>query len=833
VRKAVLVGALMLQLLLAAPALGATSELSRSDRLDDRRYVTAGSRAYELGSEAGRYPAMGFHTRGEMGGFWTPPMKMLDGLWFGIDGQQLGAATAFYSGPGYTRMSVPGPAGLTISRVDYVPDGRRTVLVGLRMRSSTKRDLTLSVDAHSELMGAFPWGETIPKQTEFNLPDTAAIEGGRLVFREQGTPPAPGAEAHDWAAVVGAPGAATAGDTGAAFRGPQEPPIVCPATGDTPKRCDDTAFGKGAGGQLRYSLTLQARVRRTVWIAVTGSESGAASAVAEQQAVLKDPEGLLRRKTAARERLAGYSRLSLPGDRLLQQGIDWSKQNLADSVQSARDLDVRVTREGKQYPAPAGKVPTARFIAAGFPDYPWLFGTDGEYTAFASVAAGQFAPIKDHMRALRTVSEIANGGSGKVVHEVVTDGSVYFGANADKGNTDETVKFPSAVALIWRWTGDNRFRDDMYDFAVRGMKNVWATLDADGDGWPEGLGNVEREGMGEEKLDVSVYAIRGLRDLADLARSKNDLVTARWAEDRAGAMQLAFERDWWMPEVPQYADSLKEPGNQKLQQRHWIGVTPMEAELVRGGRAVPGLASAANGGAALGVREKPCFGYQRGLFHTGGAGCDGGPAGGKAEKSIFTLNSAVMAVGEGNYGRLDHAQQQRFTKANRQSQLAPGDEQPGAMPEIVTSPEKGRQIDQKFTERASVLQAWGAYGTVWPVVHQQLGVRPDMGRGRLEVVPQVPPYQKGIAGRRIRIAKRSVDVIATHSGKRYGTRVRSRARLRRLLIGATLPFGAKIARVTLDGRAVRYATRTTNRGVEVTVRARTPNRRHELVVHAR
>jgi hypothetical protein len=831
VKRGLLAGVLLLQLLLAAPAFGAL-ELSRSNRLDDRRYVTAGSRAYEVGTEAGRFPAMGFHTRGEMGGFWTPPLKMLDGLWFGIDGQQLGNAKTFYTGRGYTRMLVAGPSGITISRVDFVPDGRRAVLVGLRMRSTRTRDITLSVDAHSELIGAYPWGETTPKQTDYNLPDTAALEGGRLVFREQGTPPTPGAEPHDWAAVVGAAGAATSGDAGGAFRGPQAPPVICPATGDPPQRCDDTAFGKGAGGQLRYSLKLSANVRRTVWIAVSGSEAGAAGAVAEQKALLKDPETLLRKRVRARDRLAGYSRLSLPRDRLLQEGIDWSKQNLADSVQSARDLDVRVTREGKQFPPSAGKVASARWIAAGFPDYPWLFATDGEYTAFASVAAGQFAPIKDHMRALRAVSEIANAGSGKVAHEVVSDGSVYFGANADKGNTDETVKLPSAVALIWRWTGDNRFRDDMYAFAVKGMKNVWATLDADGDGWPEGTGNVEREGMGEEKLDVSVYAIRGLRDLADMARSKNDLATARWAEDRAGAMLARFESDWWMPEVPQHADSLKEPGNQKLQQRHWIGVTPMEAELVRGGRALPGLTTSDRGAAALGLREKPCFGYQRGLYHTGAPGCDGGPAEGKAEASIFTLNSAVMAVGEGNYGRLDRGQQQRFTRANRQSQLSPGDEQPGAMPEIVTSPEKGRQIDQKFVERASVLQAWGAYGTVWPVVHQQLGVRPDMGRGRLEVVPQVPPYQKGIAGRRIRIAKKSVDVIATHSGKRYGTRVRSRAHLRRLLIGATLPPATKIARVTLDGRKVGFRTRVTNRGVEVTVRVRTPNRRHALVVRA-
>ena len=36
------------------------------------------------------------------------------------------------------------------------------------------------------------------------------------------------------------------------------------------------------------------------------------------------------------------------------------------------------------------------------------------------------------------------------------------------------------------------------------------------------------------------------------------------------------------------------------------------------------------------------------------------------------------------------------------------------------------------------IQAWGNMGTAWPVVHQQLGVRPDLGRDRLEVVPQLP-----------------------------------------------------------------------------------------------
>jgi hypothetical protein len=52
----------------AAPA---TPELSNTTRLADRREVAAGSRAYSIGFEDGRFYANGWHTTGEMGGVWT------------------------------------------------------------------------------------------------------------------------------------------------------------------------------------------------------------------------------------------------------------------------------------------------------------------------------------------------------------------------------------------------------------------------------------------------------------------------------------------------------------------------------------------------------------------------------------------------------------------------------------------------------------------------------------------------------------------------------------------------------------------------------------------
>ncbi len=105
------------------------------------------------------------------------------------------------------------------------------------------------------------------------------------------------------------------------------------------------------------------------------------------------------------------------------------------------------------------------------------------------------------------------------------------------------------------------------------------------------------------------------------------------------------------------------------------------------------------------------------------------------------------------------------------------------------------------------VQAWGHYGTAWPVVHQQLGVRPDMGRRELEVTPQVPPGQSRLAGRDIRLGQGSIDAAASaREGSRYRTAVDVDVGLSQLVLGHTLPRGARVSSVTLDGEPAEYAS---------------------------
>jgi hypothetical protein len=603
-----------------------------------------------------------------------------------------------------------------------------------------------------------------------------------------------------------------------------------------------------ASGSRMVASTPTAGTSRARWAAaVAGSDKGIAAARAELARTLDDPAGQFAEKVALRTRLSRFTRLSLPDDRLVQRSIEWGKQNLADLTQTAEDLQIRWTNQGKQFPAQMGTVPKATWVGAGFPDYPWIFATDAEYTSFASLAVGQFEPIMDHMRALRDISEILNPGSGVVVHESVSDGSIWFGkdtrhTNPDGSigfdfNTDETVKFPSTLALIWRWTGDDGFRDELYGFARRNLRYVVDQLDADDDGWPEGLGNVERSGMGEEKLDNTVYFIRGLYDLADMALSKHDGATGAWAMRLALELRRRFDGTWWYDAADQYADSLGDPGDLQVFQKHWIGQTPMEVELTDGRRAVPGLAPYGHGSTALAGREDDCYSGEHplnpGLYHTG---CGGGPMG-LGERTVFGLTTSIQSIGEGNYGRLGPGQQQRYTHALAEtmfSEPATGgtpDEQPGAMPEIFPSPDQGANIDRCWTCRSMFMQAWGNYGTAWAVVHQQLGVRPQLGDRWLEIIPQVPEGQTSVKGEDIRLGSGAADVLASHAGNRFTTTTdTSDVRVTAFRIGHTLPRGSAVESVVLDGVPVTgYESRPTNRGLEVRVAA-DPGEPHTLVV---
>ena len=162
--RAVAVG-LVLAAVAAGPA-QAASERSETVRLEDRREVAAGTRAQVLGFQDGRFYANGWHITGEMGGIVTPPLKLLDSLSFGVEGQWVGPATRFTSGWGYARYDLPSIDGLRLRRTDVAPDGLRGALLGLEVTNPAPRTRTVDVmvDAAGNPVAAteFPALRTLP-----------------------------------------------------------------------------------------------------------------------------------------------------------------------------------------------------------------------------------------------------------------------------------------------------------------------------------------------------------------------------------------------------------------------------------------------------------------------------------------------------------------------------------------------------------------------------------------------------------------------------------------------------------------------------------------------
>jgi hypothetical protein len=782
----------------AVPGADASPTISATSQLSERRYVAAGTQAYVVGAEDGTFPPMGFHITGQMGGVWAPPVKLLDGLWFGLSGSWLDAATTYTTGPGFVRMTFPVTDGVQPTLTEFAPDGLSAVLFGLTLVpvNGSATTVPVTADAHSQVAAAYPWTGTTPTFDQFNNQNTVSAAQGVITFNQQKTP---------WYAEVGSATTPSATATGSGDWGPAS-------------AADQAAYGtKGEGGQLTWNLPVPA-AGRTLWLGVAGSQNGSASASQALQQALANPAALLDSKISERDGVAAQTTLQVP-DSSVQQALLWSKLNLADLNRTIENAAIRDVKAGTVYPAPLATVPQLSAIDAAYPDYAEFFGTDGAYSTYGLAVSGQWQTAADWLNTMRTVSEIENGGTGKVVHEVTSTGAVYFGDNSDPGDINETAQFAIAADLTWQWSGDNAVLADNYKFIAAGERYLASLATGPGHLWPVGDGIVENPSLGGEALDVASETIQALGALHDMAVAMNDSATASWAAQRENAMLKAFGQ-WWIKSQNLYADSMCAAASsaagssctaagQQLQQRWWTSVAPMEQDI----------APVPKADAALNQLETPTFTGSCGLFVDG----VGGPMGASGQ-SCFLVNTGALAVGEANYGRLPQA----ITDMDKiAGQLTA--EMPGALPELAASAQYNPF--QGFTTRANVMQAWSGYGLLWTVVNDLLGVTPDAPARSVAVVPEVPSSWPVMSAGHLHVGASTLAETATRHGAAYRTEVTGAQNLT-LTIGTVLAAGATVHSVTLNGAHVPYRLVTTHRGTAVEVSVPHPAADEVLAVQA-
>src|SRR5262245_47509638 len=130
----------------------AMAGLSNQGQHPTQPYVTAGDRAYLIGTQDGALPDMGGHVPGEMGGLWLHPIKLIDGFQLDMKDEEsrqetaLTKAVEFINYPYGNRFEYGEVLdSLEVSRFQFSPDGHAGLIVQytFRNRATHARNLQL------------------------------------------------------------------------------------------------------------------------------------------------------------------------------------------------------------------------------------------------------------------------------------------------------------------------------------------------------------------------------------------------------------------------------------------------------------------------------------------------------------------------------------------------------------------------------------------------------------------------------------------------------------------------------------------------------------------
>ncbi len=669
--------------------------LVKSERLGDP-YIAAGDRAYLIGLQDGRFPPFGSHVRGEMGGLWAHPHKLLDGLWVAVSEVPrwprawLPPATRFEALPwGVVQQVELGEQRLRVRRSFVVPDGRPALLMGLDVEdlSGRQRALDLDVVVRSKLRPG--WLDERPDGS-----DTLEPSGdGRAVV------------AHD-----------PTGPWWVAWGGSIEPSGIDLDEQKVP----EPVQGRGATATQRFHLSVPAGGVARLVLGAHGSTESAGAAASALRDLLEQAEALV---AAKKRRLAAAHTLGR---------LDVPEQGLVDAWNWTRFAYDWLARE----------VPgVGRGLGAGVPEYPWWFACDTAYALRGLLPLGGHELAEQTLRLLADTSRRENGAGGRIIHELSCTGVAF-----NPGNTQETPQFACAVLETYLWTGRRVLVEDLYELCRDGVLSwTLGRQDADGDLLPEGYGITEVYGLNTEILDTAVWAHEGLRALGRMAAIVGDPATQARCADLAPRLRAEIEQRFWQDEADEYADWIATPAQarerlgpmlEEARKRQARCPTPGTAALIAHLTSLSERAAALQSGeettwplanaivaapleAGLAPRERARRALHR-LRSERYLGPTGVYLSGIERERAMSISTGYLAAACCAYGQIDRALDLSRLLAGMLTLRTPG------------------AISEMSPDGGCFVQAWSGYGVVYPLVHGVFGLYPDAGARHLVLCPRLP-----------------------------------------------------------------------------------------------
>ena len=638
-------------------------------------------------------------------------------------------------------------------------------------------------------MGAYPWGSTAPPERERpTSPTPAAYTDGALVFRDAGTLPG-----RTRARTTTRRSSAPTADAERRRDRPRPPRPAArhgaarTATRTPPERVRRRPVRQGHRRPAALPVDAARRAARDACGSrVAGSDKGVAPARARaRRGAATTPAARWPPRSRAREQLGAlHAALAARRPRARSRASTGASRTSPTSPSAPTDLQIRYVDQGKALPAAAGHAcERARWVGAGYPDYPWLFATDARVHGVRRASrSGQFEAIKDHVRALRDVSDDRSTATPARWRTRSSPTARSTSApTSDPGNTDETVEVPerrrAGLALDRRRrasaTSSTTSRSATCATSTRSSTptatagpRAWATSSA--------------RAWARRSSTTPSTTIRGLYDLADMARSKGDDATERWARRKADDLRARFEAAWWMPESASTPTRSDEPNDAASSRSTGSASTPMEAELTVAAAPCPAwrrssTATTALAGARDAVLQRHAAVQPRPVPHRLRRRAD---RRGRADDLLAEHRDPGRRRGQLRPPRRE--QQQRYTDANVEPMFG----EPATAASPTSSRARCRRSSRRRTstrhdEHRPLLDLprdvhaglgplrHGVAGRP-PAARRAPGPRPRRARGRAAAAGRPAP----IAGSNIRLGTGALKAVqAAQDGARYTTTV--------------------------------------------------------------
>ncbi len=467
--------------------------------------ATAGNRLYCIGNQSGGFPDVGFHVPGEMGGIWQQPVKLMDGFGFTIRDK---GTNHFYNPAWEQYIAYPflakflystKPEGISVVQTQFVPDNIPALVVEYKIQNNSSRDKKITFEWRADINLMPVWlGERIGI---VDSPDRfVSFDRKRsiLTFKDGN---------NDWYTGIQSDNPATR----------------------LKEIKKSVRKSKGITGVMEIDLDLPAGSSKYLHIYISGSSKSNRESDENLTYVSSRLKDLFQIKKKRYGQIEKTAEIILP-DTGLQTAYTWGKY-ATDWLQ--RDIPG-----------------TGRGLSAGLPDYPWFFSNDQAGTFMALTGTMPPQLFYDAYHTLKKISDKANDHSGRIIHEVSANGVVY-----NKGNMQESQLHIIAAWEIFKWTGNIAFLKENYAFA----KRTWNWLqqhDTNQNGYIEGYGGVEIEGLNEEMLDVQINTCLFLEVFGQMAAILGEPENSRSYLKKAEILKEKINREWWVESEHCYADFL-------------------------------------------------------------------------------------------------------------------------------------------------------------------------------------------------------------------------------------------------------------------------------------